>query len=149
MRRRTPQAGDGTARLAVDSSRGDYLCYWYTGTNDGHLAEQTRVATAADAVTWGQTRTTRVRIRTADACTYWAGTAPRPAEFTHQWAEPDVPSAASPAIAHDTGARVGEKSGERDGLGHAGQSPLPDEPIPAASDLEVAGAGRRARGTST
>jgi hypothetical protein len=83
--------GDGTAWLVVGRPSGDYLCYWYTGTNDGHLVEHKRVATAADAVAWGRLRTSRVRIRTPDARTYWAGTAPRPATFTSTWKEGSSP----------------------------------------------------------
>jgi hypothetical protein len=77
--------GDGTAWLAVDRVTGDYLCYWYAGASDADLVEFGRVANAADAVAWGGERTPRVRIRTPDARTYWAGTAPRPSGFSHTW----------------------------------------------------------------
>ena len=88
-RHRTPRPGDGTAWLAADRLQGDYLCGWYTGTHGGRLVEGARVPTASEAVAWGRSRTSRVRIRTADACTYWAGTAPRPAGFSHTWSDPD------------------------------------------------------------
>jgi hypothetical protein len=83
----TPRYGDGTAWLVVDRQLGDYGCSWYAGANDDHLVEHGRAATAAEAVAWGRLRTTRVRIRAADSCTYWAGSAPRPAGFTHTWTD--------------------------------------------------------------
>ena len=86
-RHRRLRHGDGTAWLVVDRSNGDYLCYWYAGGNDDRLVEQARVASASDAVAWGALRTSRVRIRTADACTYWAGTGPRPEGFTRTWTD--------------------------------------------------------------
>ena len=88
-RHRTPRHGDGTAWLVADRLKGDYLCSWYTGTHGGHLVEDARVPTASEAVAWGRSRTSRVRIRTADARTYWAGTAPRPEGFSHTWTDPD------------------------------------------------------------
>ena len=81
----SPKHGNGTAWLVADLARGDYVCHWYTGPNDERLVEQARATTAADAVAWGRVRSTRVRIRTADAATYWAGTAPKPAGFRDSW----------------------------------------------------------------
>jgi hypothetical protein len=78
---------DGTAWLVVDRTRGDYLCYWYAGANDGYLIERARVANESDAVTWGRERTSRVRIRTMNGWTAWAGTAPMPEGITHRWSE--------------------------------------------------------------
>jgi hypothetical protein len=95
MRHRKPRYGDGTAWLVADRVRGDYLCYWYVGPNGTRLAERARVGSSADAVAWGRLRTSRVRIRTPEARTYWAGSAPRPDGFSETWAEPtaaDVPS---------------------------------------------------------
>jgi hypothetical protein len=85
-----PRQGDGTAWLVVDRVAGDYLCYWYTGTGDGRLAERARAATAEDAIAWGRQRTPRVRIRTADARSYWAGITPRPQGFAHIWGEAEM-----------------------------------------------------------
>src|SRR5687767_14779449 len=95
-RQRTPKHGDGTAWLVVDRAKSDYSCSWYAGTHDGRLVEHARVATASQAVAWGLSRTPRVRIRTADACTYWAGTAPRPEGFSHTWADPDTTDVVHP-----------------------------------------------------
>jgi hypothetical protein len=89
-RHRRRRHGEGTAWLVADRVRHDYLCYWYAGTNDGHLVEQSRAGTAVDAVAWGRERTPRVRIRTGAARTYWAGTAPRPAGFVESWTTPDA-----------------------------------------------------------
>ena len=69
-RHRKPQQGDGTAWVVVDRLNGDYLCHWYASSNDGHLVEHARVASASDAVAWGRLRKSRARIRTADARTY-------------------------------------------------------------------------------
>jgi hypothetical protein len=88
-RHRRRRHGEGTAWLVADRLNCDYLCYWYAGTNDGHLIEQARAATAMDAVAWGRERTPRVRIRTDAARTYWAGTAPRPATFAESWTSPN------------------------------------------------------------
>jgi len=119
MRRdRRPGYGDGTARLVVDRVNGDYLCYWYTGTGDARLVENARVPSAADAVAWGRTRSPRVRIRTADAVTYWAGTTPRPEGFAHTWTPPGAANAAvSPR--GDVASLTGETS---DGRARAGQA---------------------------
>ena len=101
-RHRTPRHGDGTAWLVVDRLKGDYLCSWYTGTDGGHLVEDARLSNASEAVAWGRLRTSRVRIRTADACTYWAGTAPRPEGFSHTWADPDTTDLAHLPLPDDT-----------------------------------------------
>jgi hypothetical protein len=93
-RNRTPQHGDGTAWLVADRLAGDYVCSWYIGTHSGRLVQGARVPTAAEAVAWGRSRTSRVRIRTAEACTYWAGTAPRPAGFSHTWTDSHTSDAA-------------------------------------------------------
>jgi cytidine deaminase len=89
MKRRRTRTGDGTAWLVVDSVNGEYMCYWYAGPGDGQLMERARVADASDAVAWGRLRTSRVRIRTPDHCTSWAGTAPTPQGFNHTWVAPD------------------------------------------------------------
>jgi hypothetical protein len=65
-RHRKPRHGEGTAWLVSARSDSDYLCYWYTGTNDGRLAEQARVAGTSEALAWGRLRTPSVRIRTAE-----------------------------------------------------------------------------------
>jgi hypothetical protein len=89
-RRRRARTGDGTAWLVVDRVKADYLCYWYAGPGGGELMEHARVANAPDAVAWGRLRTPRVRIRTADNCTAWAGTAPRPQGLNHTWVDRDA-----------------------------------------------------------
>src|SRR5439155_322896 len=68
-RHRRPRHGDGTASLVADRAKGDYLCYWYTGTGDARLVEHARAASAEEAIAWGRDRTARVRIRTAEART--------------------------------------------------------------------------------
>lgn len=92
-RHREPRHTDGTAWLVADRLKGGYLCYLYTGPADDHLVARAYVPSASDAIGWGQRRTSRVRIRTADGHTSWAGTAPRPEGITSTWTEPD-PSAA-------------------------------------------------------
>ena len=87
LRHRAPRHGDGTAWLVADRAHGDFSCGWYVGAGGDRLAERARAGTAAEAVAWGRLRTTRVRIRTGDACSYWAGTAPRPDGFTENWSE--------------------------------------------------------------
>jgi hypothetical protein len=82
-----PRRGEGTAWLVEDNIGQDYICSWYFGPYDAHLAEQARLPTSADALAWGRERTARVRIRTAAARTYWAGSAPPPEGFTHTWPE--------------------------------------------------------------
>jgi hypothetical protein len=98
MRRRRARTGDGTAWLVADRVKGDYLCYWYAGPGGGELMDQARVANASDAVAWGRLHTSRVRIRTPNNCTSWAGTAPRPQGFNHTWTHPDTASRPSPAL---------------------------------------------------
>lgn len=82
--------GDGAAWLVADRTRDDFACYWYVGHAGDQLAEQSRAATAEDAVLWGRTRTTRVRIRTADGCSQWAGSAPRPDGMSQTWPTPPL-----------------------------------------------------------
>jgi cytidine deaminase len=79
--------GDGTVWVTTDAGHDAHHCYWYAGANDGHLVERASVITAAEAVAWGRLRSGRVRIRTADARTLWAGTAPRPSHFVGSWSE--------------------------------------------------------------
>jgi hypothetical protein len=86
VRNRQANPGEGTVWLREDSARHDFVCAWYIGTSDGHLAEQARVATSDAALAWGQARTPRVRIHTG-AQSYWAGAAPRPEGFTRTWSE--------------------------------------------------------------
>jgi hypothetical protein len=86
-KRREARRGEGTAWLVADRLTDDFYCYWYTGTNDGQLVEQAGPWSANDAVAWGRDRSPRVRIRTRDGQTEWAGTAPRPATFTASWGQ--------------------------------------------------------------
>ena len=53
-RRHRWRPGEGTAWLVADRIDDDYRCYLYAGTNDDHLVEQARAATAVDAVAWGR-----------------------------------------------------------------------------------------------
>lgn len=100
MRRSRRVRREGTAWLVADRQRGDYACYRYVGRHGDHLAERARQPTAEQALAWARARTTRVRIRTTEARTYWAGTAPRPDGFSCTWPEPpaDVPDKASAPI---------------------------------------------------
>ena len=136
--RRRARAGDGTAWLVVDRLSGDYFCYWYASPNDGQLVEHARVASASVAVAWGRLRTTRVRIRTAEGCTSWAGTAPRPEGFTHTWTDSEVTSVARHAS--DTGSATPERAGEPGEPGH--------QPIPSPRAREMAGVGPALSGAS-
>jgi hypothetical protein len=80
-------AGTGIAWLVADRARGDYLCQWYGGSADDSLLEQARATTAQAAVSWGRSRTPRVRIRTATGRTYWAGSGPKPDGITDGWVD--------------------------------------------------------------
>ena len=92
MRHHRSRVGDGTAWLVSDRLEpAGFHCYWYTGRAGDHLVEHAHVGDATEAVAWGRIRTPRVRIRTADARTSWAGSAPRPAGIAHSWIEPDAP----------------------------------------------------------
>ena len=122
-RHRTPKHGDGTAWLVVDRARGDYSCSWFAGTHDGRLVEHARIATASEAVAWGRSRTARVRIRTADACTYWAGTAPRPEGFSHSWTEPNTTDVSQPGDNTEFRLEAGPANGTIDEPRGPGGSP--------------------------
>lgn len=89
-RRRPSRVGHGTVWLVADRAAGDFRCYWYGGTNDGHLQETCTVGTAADAVAWGRRRTPQVRIRTRDGFSSWAGTARRPSGISNTWVKADL-----------------------------------------------------------
>jgi hypothetical protein len=91
-RQQPPHDGEGTAWLVADRAQGDFICLWYVGRSDDHVGERARVATADDAVAWGRARTSRVRIRTADGRSQWAGAAPRPDGLSGNW----VSTAAGP-----------------------------------------------------
>ena len=93
-RNHAPRRGDGTVWLVADRLQDDYLCYWYVGRKGDHLAESTRQPTASQALDWGRLRSGRVRIRTAAARTYWAGTESRPESLSHDWPEPTSAGAA-------------------------------------------------------
>lgn len=86
-RHRKPPYGDGTAWVVADRRNQDHFCYWYVGANDDRLVDHARIVGASAAVAWGRRRTSRVRIRTADARSCWAGTAPRPDRFIHTWTD--------------------------------------------------------------
>lgn len=80
------RANGGATWLVADRAEPPgFHCYWYAGRNDDHLVEHAHVVGEAEAVAWARQRTTRVRIRTADARTSWAGTAPRPAGISRSW----------------------------------------------------------------
>ena len=81
--------GEGTAWLVADGAEpSGFNCYWYVGPAEDHLVEHAHVSNATAAVAWGRTRTPRVRIRTSDRRSSWAGTAPPPAGITLTWPEP-------------------------------------------------------------
>ena len=82
---RRPPDGEGTVRLVADRARGDFGCYWYAGRAEDQLAERARATSAEAAVAWGRARTTRVRIRTIDGRSQWAGSAPQPDDFCETW----------------------------------------------------------------
>jgi cytidine deaminase len=79
--------GDGTVWVVTDEGHDAHHCYWYTGASDDHLVERASVTTATEAVAWGRLRSGRVRIRSADGQTRWAGTAPRPSQFLESWTD--------------------------------------------------------------
>ncbi len=81
------QHGEGIVWVTTDRGHDAHHCYWYAGANDGHLVERASVTTAVEAVSWGRLRSGRVRIRTDDGRTLWAGTAPRPSNFVGTWTE--------------------------------------------------------------
>ncbi|HSS10516.1 MAG TPA: hypothetical protein VLL25_11560 [Acidimicrobiales bacterium] len=137
VRYRKPRHGEGTAWLVADPDQGDYLCYWYAGPSDGLLVGQARAATATEAVAWGRLRTPRVRIRTTDACAYWAGTAPRPEGFSNSWSDPDgMIAPSSPGDPPQSGEPVVERVD-----GRAKQHQQTKEPIHTDPQSQVVGAG--------
>jgi hypothetical protein len=140
VRYRKPRQGEGTAWLVADLGQGDYLCYWYAGPSDGLLVGQARAATASEAVAWGRLRTPRVRIRTTDACSYWAGTAPRPEGFSNSWFEPDAMIAPDPSPSGYTPPQSGEPVVERVDR-RANQCQQTKEPIDSDPQSQVVGAG--------
>jgi hypothetical protein len=79
--------GTGTAWLVADRTRGDYLCQWFGGSADDSLLERGRATSAQGAVSWGRSRTPRVRIRTGTGRTYWAGSAAQPEGITDAWVD--------------------------------------------------------------
>lgn len=102
MTRHGSRRGAGTAWLVADRLRGDYACYWYQGRQDDHLVERGRAADAPGAVAWGRLRTGQVRIRTAAGRSLWAGSAPRPDGFGHDWTG-EEPAATVPVGRATTG----------------------------------------------
>lgn len=85
---RRAEPGEGSVWLVLDRSTGGYVCYWYAGANEGRMVEQARAASAADAVAWGRERSPRVRIRTDDARSSWAGAGPTPDGYELTWSAP-------------------------------------------------------------
>jgi len=102
---RRPRHGDGTAWLVADRARGDFDCYWYVGRAGDHLGAQARAATSEDAVAWGRARTSRVRIRTVDGRSEWAGAAPRPEGVSNTWTTPTARQLAASRVADPVAAR--------------------------------------------
>ena len=139
---RSPRHGDGTAWLVVDRRNGDYLCYWYAGLDDAHLVERARARTRADALAWGRRRTSRVRIRTAESFTYWAGTASRPQGFIRTRTDAVAPSSSG------TGQLLPDRSDAPDHRRCATPSPAHDQAILSSQAGEVAGLGRTTSGGS-
>jgi hypothetical protein len=83
--------GEGTAWLVADRLSDHVHCYWYAGVSGGQLIEHADADSARDAVAWGLERTPRVRIRTREGETQWAGTEARPEMFATSWSDPPVP----------------------------------------------------------
>jgi hypothetical protein len=88
--------GHGTAWLVYDAARGCYHCYWLVGRPNDHLIEGATEPSAADAVDWARSRTSRARIRLADHRTYWAGTDPAPSGFAGTWTPASRPTPLRP-----------------------------------------------------
>ena len=89
MSRSRARTGDGTAWLVADRlGAAGFHCYWYAGIAGDRMVEHAHIEGASEAVAWGRMRTPRVRIRTTDAPTSWAGTAPRPAGIFNTWIGP-------------------------------------------------------------
>jgi hypothetical protein len=89
MSRHKPRTGDGTAWLVADGAEPTgFNCYWFTGRAEDHMVEHAHLVGATAAVAWGRGRTPRVRIRTADTRSWWAGSAPRPAGIALTWIDP-------------------------------------------------------------
>jgi hypothetical protein len=84
-KRHAARPGEGTAWLIADRLSDSVQCYWYAGVSGGQLVEQDFAANATEAVAWGRLRTPRVRIRTRDGETQWAGTEPRPSTYAASW----------------------------------------------------------------
>jgi hypothetical protein len=92
-KRQERRRGEGIAWLVADRMSESVDCYWYAGASGGQLVEQASADTAVDAVAWGRLRTPRVRIRTRDGQTQWAGTAPRPETYAVTWQSDPVTAA--------------------------------------------------------
>ena len=89
MSRNESRTGSGTAWLVADGAEPlGFHCYWYTGRAEDHMVEHAHIPGATAAVAWGRQRTPRVRIRTPDRRSAWAGTVPAPAGITLKWIEP-------------------------------------------------------------
>jgi len=138
-RHRRARYGDGTAWLVADRVECDYLCYWYTGTGGGHLVEHARAASAEEAVAWGRQRTPRVRIRTADARTSWAGTTPTPEGFAHAWTQPDTANIVFPPHSK-AGSLSPGLADEPAGRSPASSSPIRDGQIQPPERRQFVGA---------
>ncbi|MEY2473652.1 MAG: hypothetical protein QOK28_2981 [Actinomycetota bacterium] len=93
---RTARRGEGTAWLVADSSNDEFLCYWYFGTGGGRLAEQARVSSERGAVAWGRERSTRVRLRSTNGRTYWAGSDDKPDAIAHTWEDHNTTAPTGP-----------------------------------------------------
>jgi hypothetical protein len=94
---RTARRGEGTAWLVADGSNDDFLCYWYFGAGGGRLADQARVTSERGAVAWGRERSTRVRLRSTNGRTYWAGSDDKPDAIAHIWQDQNSTGATGPA----------------------------------------------------
>jgi hypothetical protein len=144
-RHRQPRPGQGTAWLVVDRSKGDYLCYWYTGTGDAQLVDHARAASADEAVAWGLERTPRVRIRTAEDRTCWVGTAPAPEGFTRARSELVRPNVVSlpPSQARSVTPGTVDEGVDRT---PASPSPSRDEQTRSREQRQLVGAGHTPSG---
>jgi len=85
-------AGQGIVSLIYDASRHVYSCYWFIGASEDGLIDHCVAPDAAAAVEWARIRSGRVRIRTPDRRTYWAGADPAPGGFAGIWQATPVPT---------------------------------------------------------
>ena len=144
-RRRRPHQGEGTAWLVADRSRGDYQCFWYVGTGGSHLVEKARASSAEEAIGWGRQRTDRVRIRTAEPHTYWAGARAAPDGFADAWTAPEPLNVVARSGWVAERSRAGPLD-EPPGPSPLSLSPSPDQPVGPPERRQLVDASHRRPG---